>query len=127
MGTLRFAHPTKERFWTKFVKKVKEKNDDCLFLALADVSDAVCDTGCPGQPGSLTEDPIPQSFGVNIHFVDGDLPENMAYLQKAGFGWVRVDMSWESIERQRGVYDFSAYDRLIDTTQNTETARSFHL
>ena len=67
---------------------------------------------------TFTEEPIPQSFGVNIHFVDQNLPENMAYLQKAGFGWVRADMNWESVERQPGVYDFSAYDRLIEATQD---------
>jgi hypothetical protein len=31
----------------------------------------------------------------------------------AGFRWVRMDFKWEVIERQRGVYDFSPYERLL--------------
>ncbi len=33
-------------------------------------------------------------------------------LAAAGFKWVRMDLLWEATERDKGVYDFSAYDRL---------------
>jgi hypothetical protein len=65
---------------------------------------------------SLPELPIPQCFGVNIHFVDKDLPDHIALLKKAGFGWVRRDLNWEFVERKKGVYDFSEFDKLIDAT-----------
>lgn len=34
-------------------------------------------------------------------------------IAKAGFRWVRMDFVWEATEKQRAVYDFSAYDRLM--------------
>jgi hypothetical protein len=34
-------------------------------------------------------------------------------LAAAGFRWVRMDFSWEGSEREKGKYDFSAYDRLL--------------
>ncbi len=30
-----------------------------------------------------------------------------------GIGWIRTDLNWESVERRRGEFDFSAYDRLF--------------
>ena len=57
---------------------------------------------------------IPQCFGVNIHFNNEQLAAHIAWLKKAGIGWVRRDMTWSEIERTKGVYDFAAYDGLID-------------
>jgi hypothetical protein len=36
----------------------------------------------------------------------------MEMLAAAGFKWVRMDFTWAGTEREKGVYDFSAYDRL---------------
>ncbi|MGC8667979.1 MAG: cellulase family glycosylhydrolase [Chthonomonadales bacterium] len=55
---------------------------------------------------------IPQNLGVNIHFTD-PRPGEMQELASAGFRWVRMDFSWEGTEREKGRYDFSAYDRLM--------------
>ncbi len=52
--------------------------------------------------------------GVNIHFTD-PRPGEMETLAATGVGWVRMDMFWAAIERRRGEYDFSAYDRLAAT------------
>ncbi|MDR3450391.1 MAG: cellulase family glycosylhydrolase [Alphaproteobacteria bacterium] len=82
----------------------------CILLLLSEASARAA------QP-ALPVPPIPQSFGVNIHFLDKDLDANMAYLKKAGFGWVRQDMFWETVERIQGDYDFSAYDRLAAAAQ----------
>ena len=49
--------------------------------------------------------------GVNIHFTDAR-PGEMELLAAGGFRWVRMDLVWEATERERGRYDFSAYDRL---------------
>ncbi|HZT44528.1 MAG TPA: cellulase family glycosylhydrolase [Chthonomonadaceae bacterium] len=55
---------------------------------------------------------IPDALGVNIHFTDPK-PGEMEQLAKAGFRWVRMDFFWGDIEREKGRYDFSAYDRLM--------------
>lgn len=56
---------------------------------------------------------VPESLGVNIHFTD---PANnhLGMLARAGFKWIRMDFSWSSIEQKEGVYDFSAYDKLME-------------
>ena len=58
-----------------------------------------------------TTDPV-AGMGVNIHFTDPK-PGELEMLSRAGFRWVRMDFGWEAIERKAGVYDFSAYDRLL--------------
>lgn len=55
---------------------------------------------------------VPSGWGVNIHFTD-PRPGEMQKLASGGFKWVRMDFAWGGIERQKGAYDFSAYDRLI--------------
>ena len=55
---------------------------------------------------------IPEGFGVNIHFTDPQ-PGEMKMIADAGLSWVRMDFKWDATERERGHYDFSAYDRLM--------------
>jgi hypothetical protein len=55
---------------------------------------------------------IPDSIGVNIHFTD-PAPGEMELMAKAGIRWARMDFVWDQIEKERGKYDFSAYDRLL--------------
>ena len=57
---------------------------------------------------------VPDGLGVNIHFTD-PRPGEMDMLARAGFRWIRMDFSWEFMERTKGVYDFSAWDRLMTT------------
>lgn len=61
----------------------------------------------PSLPGPV----VPEGLGVNIHFTDPAEGE-MELLAGAGFRWVRMDFTWSATERECGVYDFSAYDRL---------------
>ena len=56
---------------------------------------------------------VPDGFGVNIHFTEPS-PGEMERFAEAGFRWVRMDFSWESVESGAGRYDFAAYDRLAD-------------
>jgi hypothetical protein len=60
----------------------------------------------------LPTNTVPDGLGVNIHFTD-PAPGEMELIAKAGFKWVRMDFFWENIEKSKGVYDFSAYDRLM--------------
>jgi len=54
---------------------------------------------------------LPQGVGVNIHFVRGH-ERDLDLIRDAGFKFIRMDFGWAGIERQRGEYDFSAYDEL---------------
>lgn len=76
-----------------------------LLLALASIAAAPPEEGLPGPN-------VPDGFGVNIHFTDPQ-PGEMERFAEAGFKFVRMDFHWEGVERERGVYDFSAYDRLM--------------
>jgi hypothetical protein len=55
---------------------------------------------------------VPEALGVNIHFTD-PRPGEMEMLAQGGFRWVRMDFAWGGIEREKGKYDFSAYERLM--------------
>lgn len=65
----------------------------------------------PAHP-SLPALAIPGGVGVNIHFTDAQ-PGEIEMLAAAGFRWVRMDFAWAATERERGQYDFAAYDRLM--------------
>ena len=45
---------------------------------------------------------------------DTDGPEDLDRVQELGMKWVRRGFIWESIEREKGVYDFSQYDRFVN-------------
>jgi len=59
---------------------------------------------------------LPEGVGVNIHFVTGH-EADLDLIAAAGFRFVRMDFTWEAIERRRGQYDWSGYDEL---TSNLE-------
>ncbi len=54
---------------------------------------------------------VTQASGVNIHFTDAK-PGELEMLKAAGFRHIRMDLTWGSTEKEKGVYDFSAFDRL---------------
>ena len=67
----------------------------------------------PGpRSGGLPRPELPDGLGVNIHFTDPQ-PGELERFGEAGFRWVRQDLAWAAVERERGRYDFSAYDRLL--------------
>ncbi|MHC4308603.1 MAG: cellulase family glycosylhydrolase [Planctomycetota bacterium] len=55
---------------------------------------------------------VPNGFGVNIHFRSE--PRDLDLIADAGFKFIRMDLTWEAIEREKGVYEFekSGYDTL---------------
>ena len=55
---------------------------------------------------------VEESLGVNVHFIEPK-PGEVKMIAEAGFRWVRTDFFWEVTERERGQFDFSAYDRLL--------------
>lgn len=83
-----------------------------LFLSLvisADNRSSEC-AGC-WMP-SANSPTVDESLGVNVHFIDPK-PGEVKMIAEAGFRWVRTDFIWEVTERERGRYDFSAYDHLL--------------
>ncbi|MBN1420811.1 MAG: cellulase family glycosylhydrolase [Planctomycetes bacterium] len=54
---------------------------------------------------------FPAPCGVNIHFTHA-APGEADLLAGAGFRIVRMDLTWNAVERKVGTFDFSAYDRL---------------
>jgi hypothetical protein len=67
----------------------------------------------PAQ-AALPELRVPDGFGVNIHFT-GD-PRDLDLIAEAGFKFIRMDLSWSGIERQKAVYNFerTGYDALTE-------------
>jgi polysaccharide biosynthesis protein PslG len=55
---------------------------------------------------------IPDGFGVNIHFTDAE-PGELEALAASGNRFVRMDLAWQGVEREKGEYDFARYDRLV--------------
>ena len=70
---------------------------------------------CPGA-WSKTSNPttLDRGLGVNIHFTDPQ-PGEIKMIAAAGFRWVRMDFVWAETEKAHGRYDFSAYDRLLES------------
>jgi hypothetical protein len=66
------------------------------------------------QPLGLPDPVVPAPFGVNIHFVVPDEKE-VDVLAAGGFQIVRMDFGWEGVERKKGEYDFSGYDKLVES------------
>ncbi len=63
----------------------------------------------PALPHLAPQDGV----GVNIHFTHPQSGE-LEMMAQAGIKWVRMDLTWSETEKQRGKYDFSAYDDLLD-------------
>lgn len=57
---------------------------------------------------------VPDCLGVNIHFT-GTEAEQVAKIADEGFRFIRMDFSWVAIEKEKGEYDFKAYDELVDS------------
>lgn len=60
----------------------------------------------------LPDATVPSGWGVNIHFTDPQ-PGEMEKMEALGIKWVRMDLFWSHVEKEKGKYDFSAYDRLM--------------
>ncbi len=57
---------------------------------------------------------VPDALGTNIHFTD-EKPGEAKMMAAGGYRVIRMDFGWAATEREKGVYDFAAYDRLAAT------------
>ena len=68
----------------------------------------------PSRPG-VTE--VVDGVGFNIDFVEPRVAE-LKMLAQSGVRWVRTDLKWDATEIEKGKYDFSRYDRLVEALNN---------
>lgn len=61
----------------------------------------------------LPEGVIPAGVGVNTHFITGGTVDH-DMIANAGFKVIRQDFFWYLIETEKGVYNWSPYDTLIE-------------
>jgi hypothetical protein len=60
----------------------------------------------------LPDQIVPECFGVNIHF-DGDEDTQVKQIADAGFKFIRMDLAWHRIEKEKGKLDWSGHDGLM--------------
>ncbi len=70
---------------------------------------------CAAKP-ELPSKTIPDGLGYNIHFTDPK-PGEMEMMKASGATIIRMDFGWNGTEREKGVYDFSAFERLTDALE----------
>ncbi len=98
------------------MNKFRVINSLLLFLLSLSSSGCVRLASSVSLPCTPSNPVVSEGFGVNIHFTDA-LPGELKLLSDGGFSWVRMDFKWDATERERGLYDFSAYDRLLATLE----------
>ena len=69
-----------------------------------------------GRASDIPEPVLPGGIGVNIHFVTGH-ERDLDLIRDAGFKFIRMDFGWEGIEKDKGQYDWSAYDELLSNLE----------
>lgn len=85
-----------------------------LRTALSALVFALFAAASPAAQLGLPQQIVPQPFGVNIHFVQPNESEVDA-LADIGYRIIRMDFAWGGTERRRGEYDFSGYDKLVES------------
>lgn len=63
----------------------------------------------PAFPGVKN---VLDGLGVAIHSTND--PPALDAAKSAGLSWVKTNLSWSEVEKTRGVYDWSNFDRLLD-------------
>lgn len=82
-----------------------------VLLAAAGAAAGEAEPAYPAHP-ELSMQPVPAGLGVNIHFYKGN-DQDLAMLEAAGVGIIRMDVSWSRGEPNPGEYDFSQYEQLV--------------
>ncbi len=59
---------------------------------------------------------VPDCLGVNIHFIEPQ-EDSLDLIDQAGFRLIRMDFGWAHVEKEKGEYDFSGYERLAASLQ----------
>jgi hypothetical protein len=90
-----------------------------IYCAIAALIVASCSTD--PAPGSSSPDvtaaaptPLAASFGLAVPHFSHARPADVRLRREAGIRWVRRDISWNQVEPERGVFDFTRADEVID-------------
>ena len=80
-------------------------------VALLDAAEFELDPSAPGIALDPAAAVLRGRLGANLHATNDD--RLLDLLRDAGLSWVRMDLFWDWVERQEGVYDFGAFDDLV--------------
>ncbi len=69
-----------------------------------------------GTPSITTSEPSFE-WGLNIHAPCGKTKQKILAIKEIGTQWIRVDMNWDRIESEQGVFDFECLDRIVEKAQ----------
>lgn len=90
-------------------------------VALALVASLACSSDQAAEQPTTPGDTLGQTVGVNTHYASGGSINHdaLARLAEAGVSFIRNDLTWASVEKEAGVYDFvgSGFDELVDTCE----------
>lgn len=98
----------------------------CTFTVLLLFATVPGPAPAAGPHSALPPSGTMDGLGVNVHFTDAR-PGEMEMLAEGGFRWIRMDFGWARTEREKGQYDFSAYDRLMTSLQKHQIRAVFIL
>ena len=82
-----------------------------LYFILYQLFFAIITLTAMAQKTSFPDGIVPDGLGYNIHFTDAQQGE-LEMLAASGVKIIRNDLTWSRTERQKGIYNFSAYDQL---------------
>jgi hypothetical protein len=95
--------------------KIKHLDDSRIRWLLAPLLGMLCfSMAQTAARGGATLPPLTpvDGLGVNIHGTWIG-PGELEMMKAAGFKWIRADLQWNATEKEKGKYDFSAYDGLM--------------
>ncbi len=96
---------------------MRHTNTPLLTLAVLSILAVGCSSDDSGEQ-ALT---LQETIGVNTHYAMGGIVdgEALSRLAEAGVRFIRNDLTWASVEKEPGVYDFvgSGFDELVDTAE----------
>ncbi len=65
------------------------------------------------NPVMLSNKTVPEGWGVQLK-LHSNSSKNFKKIKGLGLKWVRHGFHWESIEKEKGIYDFNVYDRIVE-------------
>lgn len=71
----------------------------------------LCAASSPRAAGKGGGAEAPSPYGINAHV---PTEEDYRTIQKAGFGWVRVDLTWNWVEPTPGLFRWDLTDRVVE-------------
>jgi hypothetical protein len=81
--------------------------------------------GSGSEAGGAVSEPGSEDFGLPfVKGIDANLsgegnndPEDITEMRSLGVSWTREDLPWSEVEPQKGVFNWSSFDRLVKVTK----------